>query len=486
MNVSIFLIAKEESLNGNFEYTGEWFRPESPQQRIHGTLEYSRGKITLRTTGSMGDEGTDFGFQLRLINGPPRRIPIVLGISTTGKNITLTDCVLIRANPVLNGLGTFQYRVMAMFVGIHFQNADAITFGSVSIQYSNLYAWMGRIPFRTDFSGIETGTFRLEYRMPETVRATINDEFTLEIAYGQTIPMFTVQEDFEINQKVSWIIKSIAPTVLPRFMEIHRCFRYFLMLAMLKTVHPLSVIAHVFGDNANPIVIFPGIQIYDDIPKMSMANDMLFSFPVISDHFETHVQAWFALWTRMRYTLTTYFATLLDANRTTIEIQFQRIAEVLESYHREKYPDEKVMPEEEYNMMIQNMKTKLSDDPRAVSYVVRFKKQGNGPNLEQRLRQLVDANPSAFNDVLAEKNQFALDVMNTRNHRAHGVEDSSASDVTYVYDLMYLTQQMMALVESCLLTELPFPEGIRKEIIVKNRDVRNYARDHQERTENED
>ncbi|MGI0007132.1 MAG: HEPN domain-containing protein [Nitrosotalea sp.] len=480
------MIAKEESLNGNFEYVGEWFRPESPQQRIHGTLEYSRGKMILKTTGSMGDEGTDFVSQLQLINRLPRLIPIVLGISTTGKNITLTNCVLVRANPVLNGLGTFQYGATTMFVGAHFQSVDAITFGTVSVQYSNLYAWMGRIPFRTDISGIETGAFRLEYQMPEIVRARINEEFTVEIAYGHTMPMFTVQEDFEINQKVSWVIKSITPAQLPRFMEILRCFRYFLMLAMLKTVHPLSIVAHAFGDNTNPIIIFPSIQIYDDIPKISMVNDMLFSFPTISDNFETYVQTWFALWGRLHHPLTTYFATLLDANRMTIEIQFQRIAEVMESYHREKYPNERGMPEEEYNAMIEDMKSKLSANSREVSFVSRFKSMGNGPSLEQRILQLVDLNPRAFNNVANERAQFASNVMNTRNYHAHGIEELRERAITDVHNLIYLTYQMLALMESCLLTELPFPEGTRNELIVKNRNVRNYAREHQEQTEDED
>lgn len=474
------MIAKGESLNESFEYTGIWFRPEFPNMEIHGTMHYTRGKITLRTTGSLDGDNNNFITQLQTMDRNPRLMPIVLGLSTDGKQITLTNCILVGANLSMGGLGVFRYRANVMYIGAHFQNINEMKFSSISIQYSNLYVWMCQRPFQTDLSRMEEHIFRLEYHAPEIIRVPIDSQFTLEIVYSNTIPMPMFEEDFDITQKVLWRIKSEESTTLDKFLEIHRCFRYFLMLAMLKTVHPLSITATNSNNQDNVIIVFPSIRIYEDVPTISMPNDMLFPFPVISNNFEAHLKSWFELWTRMSHTLTTYFATLLESNNTTIEIQFQHIALVLESYHREKYPNELAMPEAEYTAMIEDMKTKLSENQREVSFINRFKKQGNGPNLEQRLRQLVDANPHAFNNAVQEKNQFALNVMNTRNYHAHGTEDLRERAMTNVHDLVYLTYQMMALMDSCLLNEIPFPEGVRNELIIKNRNVRNYAREHRE------
>ncbi|MGI0062998.1 MAG: HEPN domain-containing protein, partial [Nitrosotalea sp.] len=380
----------------------------------------------------------------------------------------------------------FKYWSTAMYVGMHFENRNEINFVSMSIQYSNLHKWMADLPFHTDSSRLENEhVLDVEYRIPDSARAEINDGFTLEIGYGFTYDMFTIEEEFKIEQTTSVIIRNETARGINNFMDVHRCFRYFLMLAMLHTVHPLSVKATINEDPNNSVIVFPSIQLYENIPKIS-THDMLFLFPQISGNFQVFIRAWFELWGGFRNTLTVYFATLLDKGNTTIEIQFQRIAQVLEYYHRGRFPDTRLMPENDYETMINDMRTKLAGDRREIQYVNRFVNQGNGPNLEQRIRQLVDMCPLSFNDANEERGQFAIDVMNTRNLHAHEIDERRERAVTDPLRLIFLTHQMMALMEAYLITELPFPEPQRNNLIIRNRDKRNFARDHHEEPEDND
>ncbi|MGH2612844.1 MAG: hypothetical protein ACRDFB_07320, partial [Rhabdochlamydiaceae bacterium] len=68
------MVANEESLYGIFEYTGLWFRPEFPNRQIHGTLKYSKGDITLTTTGSLENLDDNIVTQLQHIDQIPRQI----------------------------------------------------------------------------------------------------------------------------------------------------------------------------------------------------------------------------------------------------------------------------------------------------------------------------------------------------------------------------------------------------------------------------
>ena len=47
-------------------------------------------------------------------------------------------------------------------------------------------------------------------------------------------------------------------------------------------------------------------------------------------------------------------------------------------------------------------------------------------------------------------------------------------------ELVFLTYEMMTLMESLFLLELPLPIDKQKQLIIKMRDIRNYAKNHSE------
>lgn len=469
---------QSSSLYNKFQSVGIWFLPELKERQIPGTIEYDKNIISLTTIGSFDvSEGTDFFSRIKAYEKEPKDIPIILGLTGDGRTITLVDCSQSGLNSESNGIITYKFRVMSMFIGKHFDNLEEIKFKSISVAWSNLHMWVAQASFKTDHSELPKGKIKLEYQTPPAIKAKIDDEFELEIGHGVSSGSSIYSEEEKITQTTSLIIKSQTPHILKEFWDFQTCFRHFLMLSIMKSIHPIDINGILADQDNTRVIIFPSYHLYDYLPGRSLPNDMLFHYPLISQNFESFVQAWRKFWVSCRELLMVYFATLLDSGSITLEIKFQRIAQVLEAYHRRKFLDDKKMSDEEYENMIKNMKLKMDGNKNQIDFIDQFKNMGNYPNLAGRLQKLVDMCPDTFNDVEKEKHDFTTKVSRTRNYEAHGLPKSDGV-VTDATQLVYLTNQMMALTEVCFLSELPFNVENLKEFIIKTRRVRNYARDH--------
>lgn len=465
------------SLYDKFQSVGIWFLPGSKERQLPGTIECDKNNISLTIIGSF--DATDVGIfsGIDKFEKGPKDVPIILGLTADGDSITLVDCAQTGFYTKSNGIITCKFRIMSMFVGKHFDTLEEIKFKSVSVAWSNLHMWVAQSSFKTDHSESANKKIKLEYQQPPSIKANIDEEFELEIVYDVSTGSSIYEEERKITQTTYLMIKSQTPHNLKDFWDIQTCFRHFLMLSMMNDIHPISMQAKTTDpDNIN-VSIFPNIHLNNFIPERSLPNDMLFHYPLLSQNFESFVKTWRKFWVSCSDLLMDYFTTLLDTGSITLEIKFQRISQVLEAYHRRKFPNDMKMSSEDYEKMITDMKSKLAGNEKQINYIKQFKSMGNWPNLAERLQKLVDMCPDAFNDVTIEKHDFTLNVSRTRNYHAHGLEQSDGV-VTDALQLIYLTHQMMALAEACFLSELPFSSDNLKDFVVKIRRVRNFARDH--------
>ncbi|MGB6785142.1 MAG: HEPN domain-containing protein [Nitrosotalea sp.] len=465
------------SLYDKFQSVGIWFLPESKERKLSGTMEYDNNGISLTTIGSFAATDADVFSIIKKFEEGPEEKPIILGLTTDDRIITLVDCAQTGLHTASNGIVTCKFRAMSMFVGKHFDTLEEIEFKSVSVDWSNLHLWVAQSSFKTDRSESIDKKIKLEYQQPPSIKAKIDEEFELEIVHGASTGFSIYSEERKITQTTSLMIKSQTPHKLKDFWDIQTCFRHFLMLSMMKNVYPISIRAKTADQDNTSVSVFPSIRLHDYVPERSLSRDMLFHYPLLSQNFQSYVQTWRKFWIVCRDLLIDYFTTLLDEGSITLEIKFQRVVQVLEAYHRKKFPSDKKMSDEDYEKMIQNMKSKCVGAQNQINYIKQFKSMGNWPNLAERLQKLVDMCPDAFNDAAKEKHDFTVNVSKTRHYNAHGLEFSDGV-ITDTQQLVYLTHQMMALAEACFLSELPFSSDNLKEFIIKIRHVRNFARDH--------
>ena len=365
-----------------------------------------------------------------------------------------------------------QYHVQQMFIGEHFRSHEEVTFDRVSTDFSNLKPWYGKSGIKRSQNS-KIGIFAMEYNPVESTVVKIDDSYSLEIQVFESVSRSFHEKGFSVNEYVWLSIKNIEPRPYRDFDDMNLCYRYFLMLAMLNTVHPIRITG---SKNGQSVEIYPGIKLYEKIPENIFQDKMLFVFYDVEKNFEETIQAWRELWKNYKDPIITYFLALLDQGLARLEMQFQSIVFALESYHRLRFPDNKI-PEEQYDAMIGDMKAKLKDDRQQTDFVKKFANMGNGFSLFERLHALIKISPETFADT-QKKSDFVYKVSNTRNYYSHGSKELKEKAVLEADKLFNLIQELKLLFECCLIKELHFsPDQIDK-IMAHNRQVRNYAKDN--------
>ena len=464
------------TLNDQFEFVGMWFLPDAQEHHISGSLSYSRGNMYLKTIGQI-EKSTNDNFISAMESAKKQHIiPTILGITATDEKVTLQKCVLTHVKYAIrstDGMTSCQYRVQQMFIGEHFRSHEEATFDRVSTDFSNLKPWYGKSGIKRSQNS-KIGIFAMEYNPVESTVVKIDDSYSLEIQVFESVSGSFHEKGFSVNEYVWLSIKNKELRPYRDFDDMNLCYRYFLMLAMLNTVHPIRITG---SRNSQSVEIYPGINLYEKIPENIFPDKMLFVFYDVEKNFEEMIQAWRELWKDCKDPIITYFLVLLDHELARLEMQFQSIVLALESYHRLKFPDIKI-PKEKYNVMIEDMKAKLKDNPMQIDFVEKFENMGNGFSLPKRLHSLIKISPETFANARKEKSDFVYKVSNTRNYYSHGSKELKEKAVLEADKLFNLIQEMKLLFECCLLKELHFsPDQIDK-IMAHNRQVRNYAKDN--------
>ena len=463
------------TLNDQFEFVGIWFLPDTQECRITGSLSYSREKIYLKTIGRI-EKSTNGGFISAIESAKKQHIiPTILGITAADEKVTLQKCVLTHvayAKRSTGGMVSCKYLVQQMFIGEHFRSYEEVIFDSVCTDFSNLRTWYGKTGIKQSQNS-EPGIFAIEHHPVESAVVKIDDSYSLEIQVSGSISDSFYESDFSVNERVLLSIKNIEPRPYSDFDDMNLCYRCFLMLAMLNTVHPIRITG---SRNGQSVEIYPGIKLYEKIPE-DISDKMLFIFCDVEENFEETIQAWRKLWKNYKDPIITYFLALLNHELAGLEIQFQSIVFALESYHRLRFPDNKI-PEKQYDAMIGDMKVKLNDNQSQIDFVKKFANMGNGFSLSKRLHALIKISPETFVDAQKEKLNFVDKVSNTRNYYSHGSKELKEKAVLETDKLFNLIQEMKLLFECSLLKELSFSQKRMDKIMAHNREVRNYAKDN--------
>jgi hypothetical protein len=152
-------------LDSPIKYTGYWWLPTNPDQKVSGTLYIDREKgIELKTIDSLLSRQEVFSNNLDVFLKE-----VILG-QTVGANklITLSDCKC-KSNDHYNSK-------FALIGKRHFMTNADITFTSAEVRLSLLDEWLSVAGFneREDSDDQGRNIFNLEYRFPETIEFYIN------------------------------------------------------------------------------------------------------------------------------------------------------------------------------------------------------------------------------------------------------------------------------------------------------------------------
>lgn len=447
-----------------FDYTGVWWLPNKPEEKISGTFRFAphEGAI-LDLIGSFKD-----------IKDMDRILEpeIILGISSNGKGITLHRCVETKSSLSFPGLLTSSFYAVVVFIGTHFQKTEDIKFKSLTVRYSHLDEWVNISGFDIRHDRDEAA---IKYKVPEAIEASINNDYRVFIDIRATYPTLSiVQQEASIKQKTYIRIVPSEEKPLDQYLNIMYHIQNFLSLGIMEPVYPLVIegITEMNKEMIKDRAYYPPVEIsykLPDIPKASKTLlpffDMLFTFKDISDRFEYFLKNWFKKVELLGPVYDLYFGTLYNPHMY-LQHRFLNLIQAIESYHRRVMKNYE-LPEKEHNERIKEI---LDAIPQKYKKWLSYKlgKYSNEPDLGRRLGEILGKCPEIVNSLIADKNNFVQKVVVTRNYLTH--YDSSLKErAAEGEELYHVTQKLKTLLEMCLLTELGFDFNDIKNLFLKNR-----------------
>ena len=137
------------------EYNGLWWIPADKEQRLSGLLTVAYGDAKLELIGHFGhklisETATEKSYSLAL-----EERQRIVGMSTTGKAITLERHGVASPSLHLPGIATSVYQPEVVLVGKAFAEDEAVSFDEICIRASDLNSWTRISGFQTKIGGPE-------------------------------------------------------------------------------------------------------------------------------------------------------------------------------------------------------------------------------------------------------------------------------------------------------------------------------------------
>jgi hypothetical protein len=450
-------------MDKEFEYEGIWWLPDQPKKQVSGTLKFTPGKGgTLELIGSFKD----------IKDGSTLSAPeIILGTSANGRNITLHRCIETKLIQNVPGLPVSVFHVHEIFVGAHFQKTEDIKFKSLSVHFSLLDEWV-------NISGIDiqlkpkAADILIKYKYPDPIEATVKHDCKISIYTQTTFPSLSiVQSEAAIKERRYIKIAYPEEKSIDEYLRLMFHIRNFLSLGTMRPAYPLNIEAETEKSkmmiNGKPY--YPAVKIFYtllDIPKVSdklMLFNMLFTFKDISDKFEAFLNNWLEKAELLEPVYNLYFGTLYNP-RMYLNQNFMSLVQAAESYHRRMMNNQE-LPEKEHGKRLEEVFSAVPEKHK--EWLEEELAYSNEPNLRKRIREIWDKFPVVPDNLIGDKKSFISKVVTTRNYLTH-YDPRLKGEAATGEKLYKLTQQVKALIEMCLLTELGFsPDNVR-EIFARN------------------
>lgn len=440
------------------EYHGLWWLPEKPDNQVSGHLKYTpNNKIILDLLGTLQDSPyTNNSFEPLLI----------LGVTSTGKYITLQDCFL--TNTTLNGgFVTSSLSVQRIFIEVHFETVEEIKFKSISVHYAHLDEWVDKTGFNVDHSKLHKGRLAVKYQQPKPIKVTVGD-YEIMIQNVGPSTSFDRLNEMRISQKAWITISSVQEKSLDDYLAISRHIQNFLSLAMSSPTHPLTMQGETEANKEilengkafyYPVKIFYKPLYFPTNKKALHQLEMLFTLPDVEEKFAVYIANWINKANLLGPVYDLYFSTLYNPYMY-LESKFLNLIQAIETYHRRKFGG-KYQSDEEYQAGLYKKFVNVIPSDLEKGFKQSLKegklKYANEFSLRKRLQEIVDRlSPKfaiEFIGLPKARKEFISKVNDTRNYLTHYSQDLSEKSAEGS-ELLRLTEKLEVLLEICLLEEI--------------------------------
>lgn len=435
----------------NFELGGEWFLPTNRGNRVYGILKFAPNDgVNIELYGSL--EGDDFFPELK-------DQLIILGLTSDSKQVTLCNCFMTKSDGSTlvsgqeSGKPSTKYSIRYLLIGIHSYTIDDLKFNKISTEIFNLGEWVGISGFRNkrEIAKLTNNEVIVEYKLPETIEFVIDNKTSGKFVFLANGPSKSqYQKSISITQRVEFQAISSDNKSIDELLKMTITFQNFLTLALYKSTYPLSI--SLSGENhkkdfGDGQIINKSIKLFflsrsikvNEKPKFDM--EMMFDYRRIKDDFPKIIKNWYSKYELLEPAFDLVFEQFYNGNKFSVNT-FLNLAQAAETFHS-RIDNHTKIPRDEYKKMkIEILKATSAEYHPWLNEQFAF---GNHLNLHRRLTEITTKyNNDILDKILGDKNQFVLDVKNSRNYYTHYSKDGRKKALEG-RKLFYLSEKLKVL-----------------------------------------
>ncbi len=407
---------KEVSLFDGFEYKGVWWFPNQPEARLPGVLVRDGEKFTLelfdaggRISSTLDGAGYVFSYQATL----------VLGQLEDGLPCTLHQTY--ETNRPRNSEG-FEQSVAephCAFIGAHFSSPDAIRFRSVTVEFTDLAAWMFDGPAFQQEDIREAGRFqgwRVSQRVPEPVFADV-PAIGASVGFGYSASTSGSITTQQLSVSPGVTISPATPQSFEWYLGVIRDVQNWLTLLVGKPVQPARIEASTEQYRAVQVIpAWLGKRRDDPISPISVRVTL----PAVRDEIEALLRKWFERSEQLRDVYNLFFGAV-HAEGMYIESHYLSLIQAVEAFSRATTASAYVSPQQYEAIRAALAQAIPQDTPADLRASLQSRiKYGNEYSLRKRLNELLKSlEPDTLGLVCRDRQVYVEKVVATRNYLTH-------------------------------------------------------------------
>lgn len=441
------------------EFSGEWWLPDKPTKRVGGILRFDS-----EAGGLLDLLGT-------LTNSDDFESDLVIFGQAGGQLVTVPRGFLLGSTSTfLPGAEqtSQRWKCDRVLVGDHIREGDSAKFSMFTVTTHNLSRWTSRPIPKIEES--DDNVVKVSIPLPPPLVAHLEHDLTLTLRWSQRQRHSFMSIDVSVE---ACLDISSSPMTLDEFYD--DILNPILILLALCTSAP-DRLAQLWIDLADRTAeAFPKVlQVLSTswisafTPESKIdSGQFLIRFEDVEDRFQDFLQRWLTTYRNLRRSLLDFFSVLLTRGMY-IDESFLRTIRSLESWHRDRFPDEKSKDEIDLDRILNSLnKLVPSTDISLLKSKLEF---AHEPSLRQRLDSLVDSSPNPIIELLKPYKNFSKRCVATRNSLVHHVRrDDAFKDV----EMYWAERTLRHILTGNLLTELHLPPAIISQCLSRAREWAN-------------
>lgn len=453
-----------------FEASGVFWRPSTPDSKVHGTVTVAEdGQATLHTFGIVDAPYNPASSQLLAAPHPPNAnsaIGRIVGI-TKYRLITMDGCFYGPSNyNPMGGISDSTIHARHTYFGARYEDGELPTFDSVTFWLAGLQEWLMFSGFSFD-STSSTTTMAWAPVAPITVSLSDNKTLTFELSSSSpSVGIFP--ESVTLGQQAHVTIKTPSPHPIEYFTQAILPLEFLLTLAMDQSTGITRIVAESPDlvrqiDNREhrvPIDVYTELRRFPVDPPEVGWHRMLFTYQDMEDRFADRLRAWFEYCDVAEPAINLHFATASGAYRY-LEGQFLSSAQAIEALHRRTFEQTSPIPAGEFGELLSLIKQAVPKKHR--NRIMNRVRYANEQSFLERLRCVFKQFRHHYGGT-EECERLVQDIRDARNYLTH--YDSDPTDkAPEGKSLIRLQKRLEALMQMHMLQTLQFSQSEIDDIV---------------------